>query len=264
LASGGTKMTLLSIQNLSVAFSGLQAIGDVSFDVDRGEIVGLIGPNGAGKSTLMNCLSGVCTPQVGRVLFDGHNVLDVSIDRIVRLGIARTFQNIELFGQSTAAENVLIGCMWKYRPGLLAEILGLPQARAAYSRAAADVETILKTLKLDPIRDSRVSELAFGTQKMIELARALAAQPRLLLLDEPAAGLNSRESHQLGDFLRQLRDKEGMAVLLVEHDMPLVMKICDRIVVLDHGEVICQGSPAEVRQNTQVIASYLGDEVLDA
>jgi branched-chain amino acid transport system ATP-binding protein len=264
VANEGNAMSLLSIDGLSVSFSGLQALNDVTFGVEKGEIVGLIGPNGAGKSTLMNCISRICTIASGKLTFAGEDLGGRPPHDVVKMGIARTFQNVELLGTLTVRENVLLGCMWRYRGGPLAEILGVPRVRQLRRAAFLETDELLAKLDLTLVADAPVASLPFGTQKIVELGRALAARPKLLLLDEPAAGLNSGESREIGEFIERERDESGVAILLVEHDMPMVMAICDRVVVLDHGELICQGTPKEVRADPKVISSYFGEEVIDA
>ena len=255
---------LLSIRDLTISFAGLSALEGVSFDVPPYTVFGLIGPNGAGKTTLLNCLSRIYTPDRGTARFDDKDIFASPIHGIARLGICRTFQNLELFSEASVRENVLVGCIYRHRPGLAAELLYLPVARRAHRTALKEVDALLERLELDACRDQPVSSLPFAQQKMVELARALAGKPRLLLLDEPAAGMNAVETRRQGELLRSLIDDHGMTVLLVEHDMTLVMSICDIIVALDHGEKICEGAPDVVRSDPQLIRAYLGEEVADA
>jgi len=254
------KHEFLKIENLLMSFRGLKALNRVSFFLDRGLICGLIGPNGAGKTTLLNCLTRVYYPQAGRVFFNGHDVLARPIHRIAELGICRTFQNLELFKEATVHENLLIGCLLRFRANLFWELFNLPIARSNFAKARKEVDSIINQMGLNPYAHQKVSALPFGIQKTIELARALAGQPQLLLLDEPAAGMNPEESLQLAETLRQLRNKQDITILLVEHDMRLIMNICDQIIVLDHGEKICEGPPSKVRIDPQVIKAYLGEE----
>jgi len=256
-------MALLTVENLSLSFAGLRALAGVSFAVNAGEIVGLIGPNGAGKTTLLNCISRLYTPQSGRILLDGVNLLDVPIHGVAAHGIARTFQNLELFAGASVLENVAVNSMRRFRSTLVAELLSLPSARRNVREARKAGFKALEALGLDRFAKQRTSDLPYGTQKTVELARALAGEPKLLLLDEPAAGLNPDESRRLGTTIRSLRDR-GMTVLLIEHDMRLVMDICERIVVLDHGEKIHEGTPDTVRRDPAVISAYLGAEADDA
>ncbi|HET7670878.1 MAG TPA: ABC transporter ATP-binding protein [Burkholderiales bacterium] len=252
-------MDLLEITDLSIAFAGLRALERVSFSVREGEILGLIGPNGAGKSTLLNCVSRVHRPTSGRIAYRGENVLARRIHELPALGIRRTFQNLELFKEATVRENVVLGGTSRYHAGVVRDLFGF--SRRFQASAAARADELLRTLNLAEHADTVVAALPYGLQKAVELARALASEPKLLLLDEPAAGMNPEESRRVGDTILTLR-KAGITVLLVEHDMRLVMSVCDRIVVLDHGEKIAEGAPAAVRENPAVIAAYLGEEAI--
>jgi branched-chain amino acid transport system ATP-binding protein len=257
-------MKFLEIQNMSKSFDGLDALKDITLSVDEGVIFGLIGPNGAGKTTLLNCISRVYTPECGSMVFRGEDLLARPIHRIAELGIGRTFQNLELLQQTTARENVLIGCLRRFRTNLLAELFSLPASRRAIDQATREADETIRKLGIDQYSNMKASELPYGVQKAIELARTLVEQPRLLLLDEPAAGLNPEETLQLAKVIQQLRDKHGISVLLIEHDMHFVMSICDRILVLDHGEALFEGTPREVRCNPKVIEAYLGEEICNA
>jgi branched-chain amino acid transport system ATP-binding protein len=257
-------MSQLSVRDLSIAFAGLKALEGVTFDVPKGSIFGLIGPNGAGKTTLLNCLSRFYQPDRGSVTFENVEVTRIPVHHVAQLGICRTFQNLELFGALTVRDNVRVGSMLRHRASLIAELLRLPAAQRAERQARDEAAAAIDVLGLTDVADTRVADLPFGVQKTVELARALVAKPRLLLLDEPAAGMNAQETARLAQTIRQLRDEMGVTVLLVEHDMRLVMGICDRIVVLDHGEVLAQGSPAEIKANERVVEAYLGREALDA
>jgi branched-chain amino acid transport system ATP-binding protein len=257
-------MALLEIAGLSLSFSGLRALADVSFDVAEGEIVGLIGPNGAGKSTLLNCVSGLYRPERGQIRFAGESLVERKIHDIAAMGIRRTFQNLELFREASVRENVTLGLVYRHRSSLLSELLDLPPSRAARRRAAEEATQVIAACGLGDVADIPVSELPYGLQKSVELARALAGRPKLLLLDEPAAGMNPEESRRIAATVRGLRDRQGITVLLIEHDMRVVMTVCDRVVVLDHGEKIGEGSPAEIRRAPAVIKAYLGDEAAHA
>ena len=257
-------MALLEISKVSLSFSGLRALIDVSFDVAEGEIVGLIGPNGAGQSTLLNCISCLYRPESGQIRFDGRDLADSKSHQVAALGIRRTFQNLELFREASVRENVTLGLVYRHKSPLLAAFFDLPSSRAMRRAAEDEANRILKTCGLSEVANIPVSELPYGLQKSVELARALASHPKLLLLDEPAAGMNPEESRHVAKTVRRLRDEDGISVLLIEHDMRVVMTVCHRVVVLDHGEKIGEGSPAEVRRAPAVIKAYLGDEAAHA
>ncbi|MBW7924085.1 MAG: ABC transporter ATP-binding protein [Burkholderiaceae bacterium] len=249
---------LLSVEDLGVRFGGIVALDRVSFVVERGIVCGLIGPNGAGKTTLFNCLSRLYEFDAGRVRFDGVDLGALPRHRIAALGIGRTFQNLALFGTMSVLDNVLVGTHSRTRSGFLANALRLPgvaaEERAARERAAQRLEL----LGLDAVMHVPVAELPFGTCKRVELARALAAEPRLLLLDEPASGLNHEEIETLAGSIRALRDRLGLTILLVEHHMNLVMNVSDKVVALNFGRKIAEGSPDQVRAHPEVVEAYLG------
>ena len=250
---------LLSIQGLTVRFGGIVALDNVHFEVARGEICGLIGPNGAGKTTLFNCLSRLYRPQSGAIRFEGRAIERLAKHEIARLGIARTFQNLALFGTMTALENVMIGTHAIARGGFLVNALALPNARREERRIRERAMALIEEFGLGAVAGAMVNELPFAIRKRVELARALALEPKLLLLDEPAAGLNHEEVDALRAEIQAIRDRRGVSVLLVEHHMNLVMRVSDQVVALDFGRVIADGAPAEVRRHPDVVRAYLGD-----
>ncbi|MDM0086504.1 MULTISPECIES: ABC transporter ATP-binding protein [unclassified Variovorax] len=249
---------LLHIDGVSVRFGGIVALDGVSFDVQRGQICGLIGPNGAGKSTLFNCLSRLYECNTGRITFDGHPLSTMPRHRMAGIGIGRTFQNLALFRTMTVRENALVGCHSQHHAGFLRNAFRLPGAARIEAEARARAQALIDFLDLGSVAERTVADLPFGTQKRVELARALAAQPKLLLLDEPAAGLNHEELESLGALIRDIRDRLQVTVLLVEHHMGLVMGVSDKVVALNFGKKIAEGTPAEVRAHPEVIRAYLG------
>jgi len=248
----------LRVHNVGVRFGGIVALDDVSFDVARNCIVGLIGPNGAGKTTLFNCVSRLYRCDCGDIVFDGKSLLCVPRHGIAALGIGRTFQNLALFGTMTVLENVMIGHHCRMRSGFLSNALRLPRVGRDESAATDKARALVEFVGLKAVAGARVSDLPVGTQKRVELARALASDPTLLLLDEPASGLNHEEVGVLGAVIRDIRDRLGVTILLVEHHMNLVMSISDRVVALDFGRKIAEGTPDEVRAHPEVIQAYLG------
>jgi ABC-type branched-subunit amino acid transport system ATPase component len=249
---------ILQIRDLSVRFGGLDALRDVSFNVADGAVFGLIGPNGAGKTTLFNCVSGLIRPTSGSVLYDGRVVDGLAVHVRSRLGIARTFQNLNLFSGLTVLENLLVAVDVRQRRGFVSDAFRATRSRFAEGQAREQARAILHLLHLNELADARATDLPVGLQRRVELGRALAQRPRLLLLDEPASGLDPRETAELGALLPRIAEQLGVTMVLVDHDMALVMRVCDRICVLDFGQVIAMGSPLEVRNDPAVTTAYLG------
>ena len=261
IASTNNDSSLLRVTNVSVRFGGITALDGVSFDIERGQIAGLIGPNGAGKTTLFNCLSRLYHLHAGDIWFEGRSLTDQPRHRIAALGIGRTFQNIALFGTMTVRQNILLGGHSGARSGFLCNALRLPLVRREEHVLAQRAESLLDFLDLRAIAEMRVMDLPFGLQKRVELARALAGEPKLLLLDEPAGGLNHEEVGALVRLLRDIRERLQLTILLVEHHMNLVMNVSDKVVALNCGRKIADGTPEEVRRNPDLIRAYLGTEI---
>jgi branched-chain amino acid transport system ATP-binding protein len=251
-------MSLLCADGISVAFGGVRAVADVSFEVNQGEIFTLIGPNGAGKTTIFNLISLIYPLSSGKLVFDGRDLDGLSPHQVARLGIARTFQNIELFEHATVLQNLLIGRHVHRNTSLAAEMLFLPSARAAEREFRQAVENVIDFLDLPHYRDTLVAGLPYGVRKVVELARALCTTPRLLLLDEPSSGLNVEETGDMAFWIDDIKNELGITVLMVEHDMTLVSRVSDRVLALNYGEVIAQGTPGEVQSHPAVIEAYLG------
>lgn len=257
-------MSLLEVKKLQKLFGGLAAVSRFDMHIDQGELIGLIGPNGAGKTTAFNLITGVYVPTSGEVNFNGESIVGVKPFKINQKGMARTFQNIRLFKDLTVLDNVKIAYHSHVKSSIMASVLRTKKFRQEEEEVEKKAIDFLKIFNLDEKKDELAKNLPYGEQRRLEIARALAAEPKLLLLDEPAAGMNPQETHELMELIAFIRNKFDLTILLIEHDMPLVMGVCERIYVLDHGTIIADGTPEEIRNNPRVVEAYLGEESLDA
>jgi branched-chain amino acid transport system ATP-binding protein len=252
-------MSLFQVKDLAVQFGGIKAVDGVSFEVEKGSIFTIIGPNGAGKTTIFNLVSRINDPTAGSIHFEGRDITRVAANQVASLGIARTFQNIELFDNANVMQNILVGCHVHVGTSLLSEILRLPSFTQREIESRKNVEKIIDFLGLDAYRDSTVGSLPYGLRKMVELGRALAVSPKLLLLDEPSSGLNVEETDNIGSWIRDIRDVLGVTILMVEHDMRLVSAVSDRVLALNYGKLLAIGTAAQVQRDPAVISAYLGN-----
>ena len=251
-------MALFEAHDIAISFGGIKAVDGITFEVEPGQVFTIIGPNGAGKTTIFNLISRIYNPTAGRIMFDGRDITAVPANRIARLGIARTFQNIELFDNASVLENIMVGRHIHIRTNIVSEILRLPGAVKGEVAARRKAEEIVEFLRLQPHRSSRVGSLPYGVRKMVEMGRALAAEPRLLLLDEPSSGLNVEETDEIAQWIRDIRNVLGITVLMVEHDMRLVSAVSDRVMAVHYGRLLALGTPAEVQRDPAVVSAYLG------
>jgi len=257
-------MALLKIDNITKRFGGLTAVDDFYLEIEPGEIIGLIGPNGAGKTTVFNMITGIYMPDENKIYFQDEDITSLKPDKIAKMGIGRTFQNIRLLNNLSVIDNIMIGTHLHLNSGLFSAIFKLPgyikEEKELYEKSLR----LLKKVELDEYTHEKANSLPYGKQRKLEIARALATGPKLLLLDEPAAGMNPQESRELVEFIRQIKNEFEVSIFLIEHDMKVVMGICEKILVLDYGKTIAEGKPEEIKNNPEVIKAYLGVDVVNA
>jgi branched-chain amino acid transport system ATP-binding protein len=252
---------MFAAQELAVHFGGIKAVDSVSFDVQPGEVFAIIGPNGAGKTTIFNLISRIYNPTSGKLIFDGQDITQLPPDKIAGLGIARTFQNIELFANASVLQNLLIGRHCHSTVGIIPQLCFLPSVRRAEIAHREKVEDVISFLALQRYRDTLIANLPYGVRKIVELGRALCIEPKLLLLDEPSSGLNVEETEVMGFWIEDIKKDLGITVIMVEHDMSLVSSVSDRVMALNYGRVLAMGTPSEVQSDPEVIRAYIGGEI---
>jgi len=253
-------VSLFQASEIAIQFGGIRAVDNVSFDVEPGEVFAIIGPNGAGKTTIFNLISRIYAPTHGKLVFDGEDITGIAPHRIAKLGIARTFQNIELFANASVLQNLLIGRHCHSRVGWLSQLAYLPSTRRAEIAHREKVEDVIDFLELQRFRDSVIANLPYGVRKIVELGRALCIEPKLLLLDEPSSGLNVEETEVMGFWIEDIKKDLGITVIMVEHDMSLVSAVSDRVLALNYGRVLATGTPSEVQSDPEVIRAYIGGD----